>query len=119
MTNPIIHALVEAHTKPAKPPHAPPGHPDWEEVLQSMFLQNTGSHLLDSGGIYGYTYQANAKVPPWTKPHIVFEDEQKSVIINAYKHIEERVSWGEMDRDQAALAMEVALYKYTAMEEGR
>lgn len=119
MTHPIIHALVEAHTKPAKPPHAPPGHPDQEEVLQSMFLQNTGSHMLDSGGIYGYTYQHNAVAPPWTKPHVVFEDEPNSVLLNAYKHLDERISFGEMDRGKDAIVLEKALYAYTAMQESR
>jgi len=57
MTDPIIHALVEAGSEPHQPRE--PEARTTEAVVASMLRENTGRHMLDSGGAYGRNWEHN------------------------------------------------------------
>jgi hypothetical protein len=69
---------------------------DTNEVLQAMMTENTGRHMLDSGGAYGRNWERNQGID--------FEDEPEATwnggpTVNVYHWLKERVSYAPvMDR---------------------
>lgn len=57
MTHPLIGLMVEAASEPGQP--SEPENETTEAVLQAMLTENTGRHLLDSGGAYGRAWERN------------------------------------------------------------
>lgn len=74
MTHPLIHALVEAGSDPAQPSEVDPTEaPSTAQVLQAMLTENTGRHMLDSGGAYGRAWERNQGVDFDAKPEASVE----------------------------------------------
>ena len=60
MSDPVLaltHALTEAFSEPGKP--SEPEEKTTDAVLRSMLTENTGRHMLDSGGAYGRAWERN------------------------------------------------------------
>lgn len=63
MSDPVLaltHALTEAFSEPPKT--AEPEERTTDGVLKSMLTENTGRHLLDSGGAYGRNFERNQSI---------------------------------------------------------
>ncbi len=58
--------MAEIMSEPGKPTEAKP-EDDTKSVLKSMLTENTGRHLLDSGGAYGRAFEKNQGVEDWDK----------------------------------------------------
>lgn len=61
MSDPVegfIHTLVEMGSEPPRPSDIPEG-ADTDTVLAIMLTENTGRHMLDSGGAYGRAWEHN------------------------------------------------------------
>ena len=78
---------------------------DANEVIRSQLTENTGRHLLDSGGAYCRNWEENQDNPPWEQPAWNVEDSY--VVHNAYDFM--RRSYR---RDETAVAAEIGLYAY-------
>ena len=78
---------------------------DPDEVIRSQLTENTGRHLLDSGGAYGRNWEENQDNPPWEKP--AWTVEENWVNHNVYDFMSRRY-----DRDSAAVALEIGLYAF-------
>jgi len=89
------------------PPEGPDPLPvtDPEPVVRSMLTENTGRHLLDSGGESNRNWKQNRENPPWERPRRFVRDGY--VEENIYDRLVR-----ECDRDQTAVALEVALHAY-------
>jgi hypothetical protein len=115
MTHPIIELMVELGSEPGEASTIEPTMTT-EEVLQSMFTENTGRHMLDSGGAYGRAWERNQGVDFDTVPETSMElyvreaskyDSNKAegdltvdimVTVNAYHWLRQRVEFDpEMD----------------------
>ena len=79
---------------------------DADEVIRSQLVENTGRHLLDSGGHYGRNWEENQENPPWEKPEWEVYD-GGFVVHNVYNHMSRT-----LDRDRTAVALEIALYAF-------
>ena len=63
MTDPVIdfaHVMTEVFSEPGKP--SQPEDLTTASVLKSMLTENTGRHMLDSGGAYGRAWERNQGV---------------------------------------------------------
>lgn len=78
------------------PPNEPP---TTEQVLQAMMTENTGTHLLDSGGAYGRKWEQNQgvdfeKLPSATlKGEVWKSGSYLNVTLNVYHWLKERLSY--------------------------
>lgn len=57
MTHPLVHLMVELGSEPGKPQE--PSEHTTKAVVASMLTENTGRHMLDSGGAYGRNWEHN------------------------------------------------------------
>ena len=62
-----------------------------DSVIKGLLCENTGSHLLDSGGAYGYHYQQNQKVKDWDSIPLYTFDEY-GIQINVYPFLKQHLS---------------------------
>lgn len=83
---------------------------DARTVIESMLVENTGTHFLDSGGAYGRNWQENQKTPPWEKPEYQIHGDHTTdgyIIKNVFHFMRET-----LERDDEAMALEAAYYAY-------
>jgi len=85
---------------------------DNETVIKAQLTENTGAHLLDSGSAYGRHWEENQENPPWEDAVWQVEGSSRDlhdgyVVKNLYHHLLERTR-----RDERAVALEIALYKF-------
>jgi hypothetical protein len=78
---------------------------DATEVIKSQLVEDTGAHLLDSGGAYGRHHEENRDNPPWEQPEWNVYD--SFVSRNVYHYMNDR-----LDRDRSCVALEAALYAF-------
>jgi len=70
--------------------------PDTAAVLQAMFVEDAGRHLLDSGGAYGRAWEHNRLFPPWLKPEAWLDWQHSlSVTVNAYHWLLARLEYDQ------------------------
>ena len=114
----MVEALSDSGTKAI-----PMATTDSESVVKAMLTENTGRHLLDSGGAYGRHFEENQESPPWDDPaydvdcHGEWSD-QGFVVMNVYDHLCSHIG-GEpaVSRDLDCVALETALYRYGHSDE--
>lgn len=85
---------------------------DADEVIRSQLTENTGRHLLGSGGAYGRNWEENQDNPPWEKP--AWTVEEPYVVHNVYDFMRRYYR-----RDETAVALEIGLYAYSLHGPGR
>ena len=107
--NNLIKALVESHTYHAEKT-VPMATTDAIDVIKSQLTENTGRHLLDSGGAYGRHWEKNQDNPPWENAAYTVNDGW--VTHNLYHYMEQH-----FDRDETAVALEIALYAFALSDE--
>jgi len=78
---------------------------DSDEVIRSQLTENTGRHLLDSGGAYGRNLEENQDNPPWEQP--AWDVKDSYVVHNVYDFMRRNYR-----RDETAVAAEIGLYAY-------
>lgn len=78
---------------------------DADEVIRSQLTENTGRHLLDSGGAYGRNWEENQDNPPWEQPR--WDVHEEYVVQNVYDYLNRACT-----RDEFAVQLEIALYAY-------
>ena len=78
---------------------------DADEVIRSQLTENTGRHLLDSGGAHGRNWERNQENPPWEKA--VYKVYDGFVVQNVYNHMTRT-----LERDRLCVALEIALYAF-------
>lgn len=89
-----------------------------EQVIYEMLTENTGSHLLDSGGYYGRAWERNQGKSLndfISSPEMAFSVEYLDATKSVFHHLRERVSYDEdenaafhawaKDKDDAWLAL--------------
>lgn len=104
-----VQALVDAMSDSGEKA-VPMATTDTSEVIKSQLTENTGRHLLDSGGAYGRNWEENRENPPWEKPRWTVGDGY--VIQNVYHFMDN--AYG---RDSLAVALEIALYAFGYSDE--
>lgn len=89
------------------PPHGPevPDDGTTEGALRAMLTENTGSHVLDSGGAYGRAWQRNRENHPadgsdaWLEAHVYTHGEEPSLemwpTFSLYHYLLDRVEYDE------------------------
>jgi hypothetical protein len=85
---------------------------DVEEVIRAQLTENTGRHMLDSGGAYGRHWESNQETPPWDDPEWVVNDSW--VTHNVYHFMR-----NQCDRDDLAVSLEATLYAFGNTEQER
>lgn len=85
---------------------------DAEPVIKAQLTENTGKHMLDSGGAYGRHWQQNQDNPPWDRPEYIIRDGY--VVHNVYDYLMNNVS-----RSETCVAIERALHAFAYSEEYR
>ena len=85
---------------------------DAEEVIKAQLTENTGRHLLDSGGAYGRNWEENQDNPPWEQP--TYTVNESWVTTNVFDYLSDTCG-----RDETAVALETALYAYAYSDERR
>lgn len=82
---------------------------DAETVIESQLVENTGRHILDSGGAYGRNFEENRETPPWEKPtyNVHGDGTDGFVTKNVYDHMSET-----LERDRDCVALETALFEF-------
>ena len=105
----VVDALVQGFSDPGSK-SVPMATTDADEVIRSQLTENTGRHLLDSGGAYGRNWEENQENPPWEQP--AYEVYDGFVVRNVYHHMSQR-----LDRDRTALDLEMALYAFGYSDE--
>ena len=104
-TQDFVNAYVEALSDDGEST-IPMATTDADEVIRSQLVENTGRHLLDSGGHYGRNWEENRDNPPWEKPEWDVYD-GGFVVHNVYNHMTRT-----LDRDRLSVALEIALYAF-------
>ncbi len=64
----------------------------------SMLKENTGIHMLDSGGAYGRYWQSNQKIRNWKKkPKVIVDiwDDSFTLSLDVYHFLCDRLIWDE------------------------
>jgi hypothetical protein len=72
-----------------------------DEILAGMFTENTGSHMLDSGGAYGRNWERNRDrtVEDFLTAPEVYLQHNEFVVVDAFHWLRERVEYDPiMDR---------------------
>ena len=100
----LVNAYVEAFSDSGERT-VPMATTDAEEVIRGQLVEDTGRHLLDSGGAYGRNWEQNQDNPPWEQPEWNVDD--SFVTHNVYHYLEQRAT-----RDTGAVALEVGLFAY-------
>jgi len=101
----LVRAYVEALSDDGEST-IPMATTDADEVIRSQLTENTGRHLLDSGGANGRNWERNQENPPWEKPEYNVYD-GGFVVHNVYNHMTRTLS-----RDRLCVALEIALYAF-------
>lgn len=83
---------------------------DAEEVIKAQLTENTGRHMLDSGGAYGRAWEENQENPPWEQP--AWNVHRDYITHNVYDHLSRTFS-----RDRGCVALEAALYAFAYSDE--
>jgi len=100
----MVRGLVEAFSE-AGDRAVPLASTDAEVSIRTQLTENTGRHLLDSGGAYGRHWEENQDNPPWEQS--AWEVGDGYVAHNVYDYLLRRAS-----RDEACVALETALYAF-------
>ena len=108
----LVNAYVEALSDDGEST-IPMATTDPDEVIRSQLTENTGRHLLDSGGAYGRNWEENRENPPWEKPEWKVYD-GGFASHNLYNHMERTLS-----RDRLAVSLEIALYAFGRSDDER
>jgi len=108
----LVRAYVEALSESGEST-IPMATADAEEVIRSQLTENTGRHLLDSGGQGGRNWERNRENPPWERPEWKVYDGGFATR-NLYHHMKET-----LDRDKLAVSLEIALYAFGRSEDER
>lgn len=103
-TSDMIRGLVEALSDSGETAVPDPS-TDATEVIKSQLVEDTGAHLLDSGGAYGRHHEENRDNPPWEQPRF---DVSESFVTENVFHYMDRV----LERDRDCVALEAALYAF-------
>lgn len=103
-TSDMIRGLVEMLSDSGETAVPDPS-TDVDEVVKSQLVEDTGAHLLDSGGAYGRHHEENRDNPPWEQP--AYNVHGSFVSRNVYHYMTER-----LDRDRSCVALEAALYAF-------
>src|SRR4051794_30643908 len=72
-----------------------------DEILAGMFTENTGSHMMDSGGAYGRNWERNRDrtVDDFLTAPEVYLQHNEFVVVDAFHWLRERVEYDPiMDR---------------------
>ena len=93
----VVNALVEGFSDSGSK-SVPMATTDADEVIRSQLQENTGRHLLDSGGAYGRNWEENQDNPPWEQPEWNVDD--SFVTHNVYHYLKQRAT-----RDSGAVAI--------------
>lgn len=104
-----VQALVDAMSDSGEKA-VPMATTDTSEVIKSQLTENTGRHLLDSGGAYGRNWEENRENLPWEKPRWTVRD--RYVVQNVYHFMDN--TYG---RDSLSVALEIALYAFGYSDE--
>jgi hypothetical protein len=109
----IGQVLLDLAAEPAQLQAIPIGVGETEEVLRELFTQNTGSHPLDSSGLYGSVGARNQRNPPWNRPFIQFlDDAAECVMVNAFLLLMGHWNLDEaVDRNDEARRLEEEIYE--------
>ena len=84
-----------------------PERTETQTVLLEMFQENTGKHLLDSGGAYGRNWERNQKKDLFEEPMI--DAQYGDVTVSAIRWLEDRVTFDpDMDAKYQAFVSERA-----------
>jgi len=87
-----------------------------ELTIIAMLTENTGAHILDSGGAYGRNWQKNRKIKNWNKtPRVnvtIWNDGEVEVSINIYHYLKEYLEYNEK-----AKMLTKWLYRYSEKPE--
>lgn len=103
-TDDMIRGLVEMLSDSGETAVPDPS-TELDEVIKSQLVEDTGAHLLDSGGAYGRHHEENRDNPPWDQP--AYNVYGSFVARNVYDYMAER-----LDRDRSCVALEAALYAF-------
>jgi len=99
--------LERQHPKP----QLPSDYTEIEREIHEMLIENTGAHILDSGGIYGRHWQLNRSVADFRQtPRVkvtVWDDGQVDFSINVFHYLT-----AYLEKDDIAKMLEVGLYAY-------
>jgi len=101
----LVRGMVEAMSDSGDKP-VPMATTEADEVVKAQLTENTGRHLLDSGGAYGRHWEENQDNPPWKQP--AWDVNDGWVTHNVYDFMV-----GTFDRDRLCVALETALYAYS------
>ena len=69
-----------------------------ESVIYDMLTENTGAHLLDSGGAYGRNHERNRTKSLEdfkSEPQTVFDVEYLDVTVSLFHHLNDRLTFNE------------------------
>jgi hypothetical protein len=72
-----------------------------QEVLAAMLVENTGRHMLDSGGVYGRSWEHNQglTVEDWIKSPRVTIGSYGDVELSTFHHLDEQLTYSpDLDR---------------------
>lgn len=105
----LIRGMVEAFSESGEKA-VPMATEDASEVLKAQLTENTGRHLLDSGGAYGRHWEDNQDNPPWDDPRWNVYD--SFVTQNVYHYLNEKVT-----RSASCVHLEIALYAFGYSDE--
>lgn len=108
----LVRAYVEALSDDGEST-IPMATTDADEVIRSQLVENTGRHLLDSGGVNGRNWEQNRENPPWEQPEWEVYD-GGFVTHNVYNHMKR-----SLDRDRLSVSLEIALYAFGRSDDER
>jgi len=103
----LVECISNAETKKAEKENPkqpfPEDYTETEKAIAEMLTENTGAHILDSGGIYGRHWEKNRKIKDFRKlPRVkvtVWNDREIDISINvfhyltAFLEIDETAKW--------------------------
>jgi len=98
-------------------PNLPDDYTEIERIAHEMLIENTGAHILDSGGLYGRHWERNRKINDFRKtPSInvtVWDDGMIDVAINVYHFITK-----VLGRDELCERLEKEFYEFAEYKDG-
>ncbi|MEM3390190.1 MAG: hypothetical protein QXI42_11255 [Thermoproteota archaeon] len=96
----------------------PADYSDVEKTVAEMLTENTGAHVLDSGGAYGRHWERNRRVSDFRRlpPFEVdcYSSDEISFTLNLFHYLTTF-----LERDQVALDLERRLYEFAELPENR
>lgn len=97
-------------------PQLPKDYREIEKIIHEMLIENTGAHILDSGGLYGRHWERNRKIIDFRETSIlevtVWDDGIVEVLINVFHFLTKT-----LDRDETCEKLEKELYEFAETPE--